>query len=77
MTSFSRPDPLDPPMVQVLVDGTWWPGFVRAQEQRDGGWWITVQYAVEGRNHLAGFPEDQVRPDETDYSRGRSVGGGT
>jgi len=71
VTSFSKPDPLDPPMVEVLVDGSWWPGHVRAQEKRDGQWFITVQYRRDGANYLDGFPVERVRPDETDYSRGR------
>lgn len=72
MTNYSKPDPLDPPMVEVLVDGQWHLGQVLAQEQRDGGWYISVQYRVERANHLGGFKADEVRPDETDYSRGRS-----
>lgn len=72
VTNHSTPDPLNPPMVEVLIDDTWWPGFVRAQEQRDGAWVITVQYSRDGANYLDGFTTDQVRKDRTDHSRGRA-----
>jgi hypothetical protein len=58
-------------MVQVRVDGIWRSGFVRAQEMRDGVWVIHVQYEVDGANYFGGFAEEDVRGDETDYSRGR------
>lgn len=77
VTNYSTPNPLEPPMVEVLVDHQWWPGHVRAQEKRDGNWYITVTYSHDGHNALGGFWEHEVRPDDTDHSHGRSVGDGT
>lgn len=68
--TYLRADPSDPPMVQVLVDGAWWPGHVIAQEQReDGGWDVHVHYSrAPGKRRSGTFDKADVRPDETDYS---------
>lgn len=72
--TYRAADPLDPPLVFVQdEDGVWCDGVVKAQEQRSGGiWWVNVVYSRDG-NRVGWFPEDRVRVDETDYSRGRGV----
>lgn len=74
--TYQPADRLDPPMVEVLEDDQWWDGVVQAQELRDDVWWVNVVYRRDG-NRVAWFPADQVRPDTTDYSRGRTVGDDT
>ncbi len=76
--TYKRSDPLDPPMVEIHEDGAWHPGHVEAQEQlADGTWEVHVVYRRDGGNHRGTFKAQDVRPDETDYSRGRGVGGGS
>lgn len=75
MSDYRTADRLDPPLVLVLEDDQWWDGVVQAQEKReDGVWWVHVVYRRDG-NRVGWFPADRVRPDDTDYSRGRAVGG--
>lgn len=69
--TYRASDRHDPPMVEVLEDDQWWDGHVEAQEKRDDVWWVKVVYRRDG-NRTRWFPADQVRPDDTDYSRGRS-----
>lgn len=64
-------------MVEVLEDDQWWDGVVQAQEQREGVWWVHVVYRRNGGQRVDWFPADHVRPDETDYSRGRAAGSDT
>lgn len=69
--TYVRADPNNPPMVEVLVDGEWRPGHVIAQELIDDVWHAHVQFST-GRSHRNGtFSGDEIRKDETDYSRGR------
>lgn len=64
----------DRPECEVLVDGHWWYGDLYAWAQdNDGGWTATVSWTRNGERRLGPFPADQVRPVETDYSRGRTV----
>jgi hypothetical protein len=65
-------DPLDPPMVEVLVDGVWYDGQVRAQELRDGAWVVHAEYRGPKGVYLAVFPSKHVRSDDTDWARGRT-----
>jgi hypothetical protein len=52
----------DRPLVQVEVDGTWYPGELRMWEQRDGVWWGQVTYSLAaGQTHLDAFPESRIR----------------
>lgn len=61
-------------MVQVLVDGQWLPGEIRAQSQDDHGvWTIHANYRDGVDTYFAGFTVDQVRPDDTDHSHGRTA----
>lgn len=71
MTYFAA-DRRNPPMVEVLEDGQWWDGHVEAQEMREGVWWVRVVYRRDGQR-AGWFPAERVRPDETDYSRGRAA----
>ncbi|GEP38908.1 hypothetical protein NPS01_25710 [Nocardioides psychrotolerans] len=74
--TYVRADPNDPPMVQVLVDGVWHHGHVIAQELVDGAWQAHVQYRTpRGSSTLGTFTGDDIRPDDTDHSKGRTVGG--
>jgi hypothetical protein len=64
--------PLERPDVEVVVDGTWWPGEVRmATELVDGTWSHSVQYRTGEGQFLGTFTDDQVRSDTIDRSRGR------
>jgi hypothetical protein len=71
--TYQPADPLNPPMVEVLEEDQWWDGVVQAQELRDDVWWVNVVYR-RGGNRVGWFPVDHVRPDTTDYSRGRITG---
>lgn len=62
-------------MVMVLVDGVWHHGHVIAQELVDDAWHAHVQYRTGGSNRLGTFTGTDVRPDTTDHSGGRTVGG--
>lgn len=75
--TYQRADPNDPPMVMVRVDDQWHPGHVIAQELReDGEWDVHVQYRrAPGKRRNGTFTGDDIRPDTTDHSRGRTVGG--
>lgn len=73
MSAYTTPDPADPPMVEVLVDGTWYAGHVRAQwRDPDGTWRISVQHSTTDGQTIGTFTTDRVRPDDTDYTHGRS-----
>ncbi|MCD4535624.1 hypothetical protein LRP67_16145 [Nocardioides sp. cx-169] len=74
--TYRRSDPLDPPLVEVNIDGAWWPGVVEAQELRDGEWHVCVVWQQDG-NRRGWFPAGRVRGDGTDWARGRDVGGDT
>jgi hypothetical protein len=59
----------DRPLVEVLVDGRWCPGELRAWlPDPDGdGWLANVGYSTApGENYLSTVPADQVRPVEAD-----------
>jgi hypothetical protein len=70
--TYQPADRLNPPMAEVLEDDQWWDGHVEAQEMRDGVWWVKAVYRREGQR-AGWFPADRVRPDETDWSRGRTL----
>ena len=54
--------PVDGPDVEVLVDGTWYPGQLRAWLPRDNGWYGNVEYSTDvGENRLNTVPEHQIR----------------
>lgn len=58
-----RPD--QRPDVEVLVDDTWYPGELRAWQQRDDGWWANVNWSTgPGLTYLDTVPADRVRPAE-------------
>lgn len=63
---FDRPD------VEVLVDGTWWPGQLRMWTRHDDGTWTgnVLFHDAEG-NRADTFPADHIREDTVDRSRGR------
>jgi hypothetical protein len=56
--------PADRPEVEVLVDGTWYPGELRMWTQgEDGSWSANVMWSrASGENRLDTFPSDNVRP---------------
>lgn len=55
-----RPD--QRPDVEVLRDGVWYPGELRAWQSRADGWWANVQYrTAPGMTYLDTVPADQVR----------------
>lgn len=57
--------PADWPDVEVLVDGDWLPGDLRAWSRRDDGWHGHVQYSKgPAQNYLASFPAEQIRKAE-------------
>ena len=50
------------PECEVLVDGHWYPGFVRGWYRYPDGWSASVQYSVEpASNYLATFPPEHFR----------------
>lgn len=53
----------DRPFVEVLVDGIWYPGELRAWlPNDDGGWRANVGYTVKpGWNYIATVPAERVR----------------
>lgn len=70
------PAPGDRPDVEVLVDGTWWPGELRAWERRDDGWWGNVQWRTKpGETRIDTLPEHRIRPDTWPADVRRPVGG--
>lgn len=51
------------PDVEVLVDGAWYPGELRAWTSTPDGWVAQVQWRrAVAENRLSNFHEDQVRP---------------
>lgn len=63
--------PLERPDVEVLVDGTWWPGEVRmATELDDGTWTHNVQYRTDAGQFVETVPDDRIRADTVDRARG-------
>lgn len=66
--------PADRPDVQVLVEGDWRPGELRAwYPAGETAWEALVDWQPVGSTSRRPdrFPQDRVRSDETDYSRGR------
>lgn len=61
--------PFDRPAVEVLDDGTWYPGVLRAWYQRsDGSWWANVNWTVRPRGtYLDTVPAARVRPADGAY----------
>jgi len=50
-------------LVEVLVDGTWYPGELRAWQKLEGRWRGDVVYTVGvGMRKLGWFLEDRLRP---------------
>lgn len=56
--------PAERPLVEVLVDGTWHLGELRAwQHREDGAWWGNVNWtAGPGLTYLDTVPSEQLRP---------------
>jgi hypothetical protein len=49
-------------LVEVLVDGTWFPGKLRAWQKHDGRWRGDVIYTIGvGMRKLGWFDQDRVR----------------
>jgi hypothetical protein len=62
------------PECEVLIDGTWCEGFVRAWYRYADHWKASVQYSTQpGSNHLATFAESHIR--QTKPSSGREGAG--
>ena len=55
--------PADRPLIEVLIDGQWWPGELRAWFSNDDGTWrANVGYSTgPGENRLATVPAEAVR----------------
>lgn len=59
-----RPD--ERPDVEVLRDGVWCPGELRAWQQREDGWWANVQWRpAPGMTYIDTVSASDVRLDET------------
>lgn len=58
-------DPHERPDIEVLVDGTWHQGELRAWFPADDGTWsANVTYrTAPGENRILTVPEDHVRPE--------------
>lgn len=55
--------PAEQPEVEVLVDGSWYPGDLRSWTSTPDGWVAQVRWnRAPGENLLGNFPEDRVRP---------------
>ena len=68
-----RPD--ERPDVEVLVDGTWCPGELRAWTQHDDATWTAeVRYQPVGSNSrtIGTFTAEEIRGDTVDRSFGRA-----
>lgn len=53
---------LDTP-VEVLVDGTWWPGFLERRRQAGDSWEGFVRWSTApGENRIGWHPYEQIRP---------------
>lgn len=64
-------------MVQVEVDGQWWPGDLRMWSRREDGWWGQVSWTrAPGETLIDHFPAGRIRLDKTDYSRGKDPDAG-
>ncbi|HXH77339.1 hypothetical protein [Nocardioides sp.] len=58
--------PDERPDVEVLVNGVWHPGELRAWQRRDDGWWANVQWRPRaGETYIDTVPAIDVRVDET------------
>ena len=54
--------PADRPDVEILVDGVWYAGELRAWLPRDDGWHGNVEYSTGvGENRLDTVPEYRIR----------------
>lgn len=56
---------LDRKLVEVLVDGTWWPGELRSWDQAadDGSWSGMAEWTTEpGSTFLGRVPAARLRP---------------
>ena len=71
-TRIYRPD--ECPDVEVLADGTWWRGELRAWIRRDDDWVADVQVSPSGEHpsHLDTFSVDDVRVDTVGQSTATS-----
>jgi hypothetical protein len=48
--------------VEVLVGDVWYPGVLRGWQQRENGWWASVEWSrVPGETHLDVAPAARVR----------------
>ena len=64
--------PAGVPDIEVLVDGVWRQGELRAWQRREDGWWATIQYRTSGGQYLETVPAGQIRPEtQPDVRRGR------
>lgn len=57
-------EPADRPDVEVLIDGTWYPGELRAwYPQPDGTWHGDVMWSAgPAQNRLDTVPAERIRP---------------
>lgn len=54
--------PAERPDIEVLVDGTWHPGELRAWHLRAGAWWANVNYRLgAAQQYVNVVPADHVR----------------
>jgi len=75
MPTYHVPKPGERPDVEVFVEGDWRPGELRMWTRDDHGAWVAqVQYQPAGTHSrvIGAFPDEDVREDPTDRSRGRS-----
>lgn len=63
MTTSYRPD--ERPDVEVLVGDAWYPGELRAWQQREDGWWANVNWSRDGMRYLDTVPAANVRQTPT------------
>lgn len=64
--------PDERPLCEVLIDGVWRSGEVRAWRHGDDGWIADVGYSLgPAQNYLATFPADQLRPVDDQVVRDR------
>jgi hypothetical protein len=63
------------PMVEVLVDGSWWPAVLRMRTERADGYHYNAAWTSDGKHgpetRLDTFHQGHVRADTVDRSRGR------
>ena len=59
---YSTYPPLDAPEVEVLRDGTWWPGFLEHWRKDGDRWTGDVRYTVGvGQTYVAWVDQNRIR----------------